>query len=40
MRDCFMEALRIEAPVPVSDSGCFYEDVKLGGINIKAYDLV
>lgn len=38
LRYCFYEAMRIEAPGPMTSSNCFSEDVTVNGVTIKAGD--
>ena len=36
LRECYFEALRIEAPVVYSNPSCFYQDVTIQGVTYKA----
>ena len=40
LRFCFLETLRMEGPVEMSTTSCFFEDVTVGGVNICAGDPV
>jgi cytochrome P450 len=40
LKHCLYESLRIDPPLPISTSFTFTEDVDLGGVRIKAGELI
>merc|ERR1712025_276901 len=40
LQQCYMESLRLYPPAPQTGSGCFSEDVIIGGVKVRARDPV
>jgi len=40
LKYCFYESLRIDPPLPVSTSFCMNENVDIGGVHVRAGDMM